>query len=258
MQNRTITLVLPLFLIACASGPPVRGTSVDVPVSDAKTKSVSATLYEPGGGGPFPVVILLNGCAGVGNDAPIFYRVNEDYLPKGIATLVVDSFTRRGINEVCTNAKLLDESIAFRVSDVYAAMEWLSARPEIDSKHIFLQGYSHGAMTAIAATDAQLPQNSHREVAGVVAYYPYCSPSSRFSVPTIILIGRKDDWTPPERCENIVDKTNVEITVYPNALHAFAEPGGYRQFRGHSFAYDAAATNDGQLRALALIQALNK
>jgi hypothetical protein len=64
---------------------------VKIPVDDGKTKFVAAALFEPEGAGPFPAVIILSGCAGVGPDAVIVRRVNADYLPKGIATLVVES-----------------------------------------------------------------------------------------------------------------------------------------------------------------------
>jgi dienelactone hydrolase/ketosteroid isomerase-like protein len=230
---------------------------VKIPVDDAKTKFVAAALFEPEGTGPFPAVIILSGCAGVGPDAGIVRRVNADYLPKGIATLVVESFTPRGIAEVCSDPRIL-EAIGYRAKDAYAAMTWLTSRSEIDSKHIFLQGYSHGAIAAIAAIDAQWLATHQQKFAGVIAFYPYCSSSTKFSVPTIILVGQSDDWTPARLCEDIVDKTNVEITVYPKAFHAFAAPGLDMMYLGHRLAYDAEATNDAQRRALALIESLIK
>jgi dienelactone hydrolase len=220
---------------------------VNIPVDDAKTKSVSAALFEPEGTGPFPAVIILSGCSGVGPDAGIVRRVNADYLPKGIATLVVDSFTPRGIVGVCASPDI--ETAAYRAEDAYAAMTWLSGRSEIDSKHIFLQGYSHGAMAAIYAIDAQRPQTHQQRFAGVIAFYPYCFDGTKFSVPTIVLVGNLDDWTPAEYCQAYHDK-NVEVTVYPKAFHAFAMPG--------LDIYDEEATNDAQRRALALIESLIK
>jgi dienelactone hydrolase len=269
MLRKALAFVLPIALAACASAPlpsgePVRMATaypaalVNIPVDDAKTKSVAAALFEPRGAGPFPAVVILSGCAGVNADVSVVSRVNSDYLSKGIATLVVDSFTPRGLAEVCSDSNLLAESIAFRVKDVYAAIAWLSTRSKIDARRIFLQGYSHGAITAIAAIDGQWPQTRSDKVAGVIAYYPYCSTNSKFSVPTIILVGEKDDWTPSKLCEGIVDRANVEITVYPNVAHAFAAPGLDIVYLGHRLLYDAAATNDGQRRALALIQSRGK
>jgi len=76
-------------------------------------------------------------------------------------------------------------------------------------------------------------------------------------VPTIILIGEKVDWTPAKLCEGIVDRTNVEITVYPHVFHHFAAPGIDVMYLGHHLAYDEAAANGGQRRAVALIESLN-
>jgi len=220
---------------------------VNIPVDDPKTKSVAAALFEPEGAGPFPAVIILSGCAGVGPDAGIVRRVNADYLPKGIATLVLDSLTPRGIARVCDASDI--EVVRYRAEDAYAAMTWLSGRSEIDSKHIFLQGYSHGAMAAIHAIDAQRHVTHQQNFAGVIAFYPYCFRGTEFSVPTIILIGALDDLTPAEYCQEYRDK-NVEVTVYPKAFHAFAMPG--------IEVYDEEATNDAQRRALSFIESLIK
>jgi dienelactone hydrolase len=47
---------------------------------------------------------------------------------------------------------------------------------------------------------------------------------TKFTVPTMILIGEKDDWTPAKLCNDLPDETNLVITTYPNAEHAFANP----------------------------------
>jgi dienelactone hydrolase len=271
MLRAIFTLISLVTLSAWAVGPqdPAPGTApivetvtmaggfspiVKIPVEDAKTTFVAGALFEPKGGGPFPAVILLHGCAGSGLSKDAFTRVISDYLPKGIAILIIDSFTSRGMTDDCGNP-----NIAYRVKDTYAAISWLSARAEIDSKHIFLQGYSMGARTAIEVTEvgAQATTTRQPKIAGVIAFYPYCSPGTKFSVPTIILIGKADDWTPAELCEAIIDKTNVKITAYPNATHGFTTPGDH-MLRGHRLLYNQEATDDGQRRALALIQSLTK
>lgn len=225
-----------------------------IPVDDPATPSVTAALFLPQGTGPFPAVIVLSGCAGLGPDVSVVERVNSEYLPKGIATLVVDSFTPRGVEGVCSAANPI-ESVLYRARDAQAARAWLARRPDIDAKRIFLQGYSHGAMAAIAAINSARPGYTDPGVAGVIAFYPFCNQQAKFSVPTVILIGAKDDWTPAAMCQGIVDKTNVELNVYPDATHGFAAPGMDTTFLGHRLVYDEAATNDGLARALKLIRA---
>ncbi len=226
---------------------------VKIPVEDASTQSVFAVLFEPAGDGPFPAVVILNGCAGLDADADIVRRVNADYLVRGIATLVLDSFTPRGITSVCGQPEPdRTATMRYRVKDARAAVNWLRNRPEIDSKRIFFQGYSHGAVAAISATNARNPVTAAQQhkVAGVIAFYPYCySPDIKFSVPTIILVGQADELTPAKLCEGISDKTNVEITVYPNAYHAFASPGLDTILLGRRAKYDEATASDAQRRA---------
>lgn len=273
MLRTILTLVSMIALAAWAAGPQDSGPGpapagetvkmgggyspvVSIPVDDARTKSIAAALFEPEGAGPFPAVIILGGCQGVSKDVDVVKRVNADYLPQGIATLVVDSFTPRGVDNVCGNSSLVDR--VTRAEDAYAAMAWLARKSNIDSKHIFLQGYSNGAMATIEAIDAKRAATHQQKFAGAIAFYPYCwSDLTKYSVKTIILIGEGDDWTPAFACQSIPDKSNVEVTVYPNALHGFARPGD-SVLLGHRMAFQEFAAVDGQRRALALIRSLSK
>jgi dienelactone hydrolase len=50
------------------------------------------------------------------------------------------------------------------------------------------------------------------------------------AVPTMILIGGADDWTPAVACQAMVaqphgDGARLDLTVYPGAYHAFNFPG---------------------------------
>ena len=73
------------------------------------------------------------------------------------------------------------------------------------------------------------------------------------TVPTLILIGERDDWTPAQECRNMVDgrddlgisrqKTGgvpIRLIVYPGAYHAFDAPGLERpiEFLGHRLEYN--------------------
>ena len=258
MIRKAIPLMLALCAAACATSAPdvrVEPVAVTIAVDDPQTKTLTATLYPPAGKGPFAGVVILSGCFGVKFDAGMVERVNASYLRAGIATLVVDSFTPRGIDEACSDPKLNFDSVRFRVKDAYAAVEWLAARPDIDSKRIYLQGYSHGAVVAITTMDAQWPRARFPAVAGVVAFYPWCSATTKLRVPTLVLIGESDDWTPAKLCREIVDKSNLRITTYPLVQHGFAAPGRDMTYLGHRLLYDDAAAQDALRRALQFIQA---
>ena len=66
-----------------------------------------------------------------------------------------------------------------------------------------------------------------------VAFYPGCQQLRNAAwsarVPTLILIGRADDWTPPGPCEQMVAEARgrsarAAIVVYPGAYHGFDRP----------------------------------
>jgi dienelactone hydrolase len=222
---------------------------VQIPVADGPTRLLAGALFEPEGAGPFPAVIILSGCGGVADDVGIVARINAAYLPKGIATLVLDSFTPRGYGDICSMPRAV--TIHQRAQDAYAALAWLGRRKEIDAKHVFLQGYSHGASAAISAIDPANAAGHAPGFAGVIAFFPYCySAASRFPVPTLMLIGAEDVITPLALCQRIEDRTNLEVIVYPGAGHSFATPGQVN--------YLEPVATDAQRRAGALIDALVK
>lgn len=278
MLCRTLAILIPIALAGCANTPHEAAQStatqpttekaemaggysptVRIPVDDRDTKFVTAAYFEPEGDGPFPVVIVLGGCAGTGgpHDLAVVKQVNSEYLPRGIATLVVDSFTARQEKNFCSDSARATRAIAYRAEDAYAAMTWLSQKPKIDPKLIYLQGYSHGAMAAIEAVQPARSSTHAKRFAGVVAYYPVCLPASAFAVPTVILIGASDAWAPAAPCKAYRDK-NVDVTIYPNAPHGFAAPGLNETYQGRLEAYDETAAKDALNRALALIESLPK
>jgi dienelactone hydrolase len=82
-----------------------------------------------------------------------------------------------------------------------------------------------------------------------VAYYPLCGVASEeLNVPTLILIGELDDWTPAKDCELWMKRradrgAPVKLVVYPGAYHAFNVPAfaDGREMLGHWLKYDAKA-----------------
>src|SRR5689334_4184639 len=122
-------------------------------------------------------------------------------------------------------------------NDILGALNVLDTMPDIDKKHIFLQGYSYGAIASLFATDRK--NTAKAKVAGVVAYYPFCYDGVDPSVPVLVLIGEKDDWTPAAKCQAVTGKADFELVVYPGATHVFNQPSEKpRDVLGHHFVYD--------------------
>jgi dienelactone hydrolase len=248
--------------------PPMGGGYTDIipiPVNDPSIKAIAGVLFKPSGAGPFPAVVYLSGCGGIDNGADRVMQkaVIERFKSKGVATLIVDPFTPRGeMQGVC--ADLVDPAKATKgpeyftrdSNDALAAVKLLKTMPDIDGKHIFLHGYSFGAIGSLTAIDKKNPASGDANVAGVVAYYPFCWDGVDPSVPVLVMVGEKDDWTPAAKCQAVTGKTDFEVIVYPGDTHAFTMNFGKPlDFAGHHMEYDEKGTQDAQQRAEAFIAA---
>ena len=97
-----------------------------------------------------------------------------------------------------------------------------------------------------------------------VAFYPNCSGiSGIMAVPTLVLTGELDDWTPAKECQAMAegrsdiglsrkegDRSMVSLVVYPGVYHYFnsqimrsAQVKGVR-FMGHWLEYNGDADKD--------------
>jgi dienelactone hydrolase len=214
---------------------------------DSRKPRLDLFLKKPNGPGPFPAIIYLHNCAGL--DWRFADVAAKNYLTMGYAVAVVDSLGPRGLQNICgARAAGQNAGTAQRAWDAYAALDFLSRRPDIDSKHVFLHGESHGADTVIAALDESIERDTPLRFAGGIAYYPYCGNLRRVTRPLLILIGEKDDWTAAQLCRSAVgsmtekDRENTRLVVYPSAYHGFNMRIPNTVYMGHQLGYDETAT----------------
>jgi len=215
------------------------------PILRQSAETVDGYLSKPEGGGPFPALVHLHGCGGL----PPAVKTNVDHFwarrlaAWGYVVLVVDSFTSRRIGNTCSG------EYAPRVADAYGALAWLTRQPFVDPERVGLIGFSAGgiATLSIAATrefELYEEEVTHRFKAAV-AYYPACVTDGNVKIPTLILIGELDDWTPAARCNAMMKRRKpdspVRLIVYPDAHHVFDAAGPGRRYFGHWLAYNAAA-----------------
>lgn len=247
---------------------------VAIPVNDPAVKAIAGALTMPEGKGPFPVVVYIPPCGGPNFPMELAQEKSwiEQLRGKGIATLIVDPFVPRGLVEGnCSqlltvlddvrNKKEATLAILTQAgSDAAAAVKAVKAMPDIDPSKVFLMGLSYGGTASLYAADAHAPGEHDNAVAGVVSYFPLCYDNLQVSVPTLIMIGDKDDWTGPvAACEALKGKSNIEVVVYPGATHAFTMPFDKPiNVAGHVLAYDPAATKDAAARATAFFEMHSK
>jgi dienelactone hydrolase len=209
------------------------------------TGAIEGYLSKPDGDGPFPAVIYLHGCSGL--SAAARKRFSELLTGWGYVSLAVDSFATRGMAEAC------DRPMPDRQADAWGALLYLSKLPFVDRGRIAVVGSSQGGIVAMRLASTHdiklfdIPDGLNLKIA--VAFYPRCGVASQqLAIPTLILIGELDDWTPAQNCEQWMALRNgrgapVKLIVYPGAYHAFDFPGlggGLWRF-GHWLKYDAEA-----------------
>ena len=97
MNCMIVRLSLLLALLCCA--PALAQQNVRVPVDNAGVKlDLAAQLFRPAGSGRFAAVALFHGCGGPGQNTARVAGLLRDW---GYVALVVDSFSSRGLADVC-------------------------------------------------------------------------------------------------------------------------------------------------------------
>jgi dienelactone hydrolase len=191
---------------------------------------IPAQLYRPAAARRAPAVALFHGCGGVGANNTRMARLLKSW---GYVALVVDSFSSRGLKDVCGRHWPTQADAEKRAFDIDAAGLWLDRQAFVESSRRAFMGYSYGGGVALlrtfsARTDARPPSGWRASV----LVYPDCGlgeaigPRLRPALPTMIAMGALDDWTPVRQCEAlfgriVADRELVETHVYPNAHHSF-------------------------------------
>ena len=103
------------------------GCAVPPPVAPATTMSVPTEVLKPDGDGPFPAIVMLHDCSGLGPKSSGSPRRWANILLKqGYVIVIPDSFTTRGHPDgVCTTPYQTRAGVAprQRVKDAYEALE---------------------------------------------------------------------------------------------------------------------------------------
>jgi len=220
---------------------------------------LNAELYRPAGTGPFPTIVALHGCAGLvdasGKTRPLYADWGEKLAAQGMAVLFPDSYSSRGLGSQCRVRSRSVQPYRERVADAQAARHWLQAQDFVQKDRISLLGWSNGAIATLWAVRPRAAvKDGQPDFRSAVAFYPGCRRLAERGwstrIPTLILIGSADNWTPARDCEQMVAgargrSARASIVKYRDAYHSFdRENLPMTELRGLAF------TPDGSGRAL--------
>ncbi|WFU31898.1 dienelactone hydrolase family protein [Bradyrhizobium brasilense] len=212
---------------AARSGQPPAFVEFESPLASAQP--LQGYLRTPDGPGPSPAVVLLHGCSG------FFKQLDERWGKRlaawGYVTLTVDRFGPRGITSACTGG-----APAATVHDAYRALSYLARQSAVDPDRVAVVGFSQGAWLALLSVErGAIEHNAAEKFRAAVAFYPPCvSIKGDMTVPTLIMVGELDDWTPAKECRTLAEGRDdygisrqnraghpIELIVYPGAYHGF-------------------------------------
>jgi dienelactone hydrolase len=210
-------------------------------------------LRQPIGAGPSAAVVLLHACNG--HWGRLDERWGKKIVSWGYVTLTVDSFGPRGIKNTCGSGAPVELAL-----DAYRALGFLARQPFVDPARVAVLGFSQGGSFALASVEhGAIEQNSRHKFRAAAAFYPQCLGSKgNMTVPTLILIGERDDWTLAQECRNMVDGRDdwgisrrkgqgvpVRLVVFPDAHHGFDAPGLQTPILllGHRLEYNKTAAD---------------
>ena len=198
-------------------------------------KPLQAVLYRPSGDGPFSAIIAVHDCDGLKNSHGVLRPTIEDWGKRlseaGYVVLYPDSFGSRGLERQCrTNAARLRPDRE-RLADVRAARDWLQQQDFVRKDRITLLGWANGGVTVLWAVRPNLtPSDDRPDFRSAAVLYPGCrrlgDTAWSTRIPTLVLIGALDNWTPAKHCEDMVKNARgrsaqVVIVAYKGAHHDF-------------------------------------
>jgi dienelactone hydrolase len=176
-----------------------------------------------------PAIIILHGFSGL---TPHFVTESAVFRSWGYVALALGSL---GNINACAGPQLSNPASSAEAKGAYNALRYISSLQFVDPEKIIIMGYSMVGWALIKAIErGPLEQSEPSRFRAAVAFYPWCGSSTGvMTIPTLILIGDRDDWAPASQCQMMaahqsvsgVDRPHegkpVKLIIYPGATHGF-------------------------------------
>jgi dienelactone hydrolase len=199
-----------------------------------KPARVSASLHLPPSEAPLACMVILTSSAGVQRHREHFYA--EALNGAGVAALIVDSFTGRGVRRTVADQTLV--SGAQMEGDAFAALALLRQDRRINPARIGVMGVSKGGVATLNAAIAvrQRWRNGFPHLFDLhVAICPGATAQHRdpttHGKPIYFMLAARDDYTPAPLAVEYAERmraagnTQVKVKVYGNAHHGWESIG---------------------------------
>jgi carboxymethylenebutenolidase len=206
------------------------------------SETLAGYLAVPAGDGPHPALIAIHEVYGLNEN---MQDIARRYAEQGYVTLSVDLFANRN-RAICMfrffGGMIFNSTDNGAIRDLKAALDWLSARPDVDGSRVGAVGYCMGGGFAIAwaCTDNRL-----KAIAPYYGMNPRPLEAVRRSCPVVGSYPTGDFTTEAGRKLDLaLDEYAIahDIKIYEGAKHSFMNDRGTN--------YDAAAAGDSWQRTI--------
>ena len=214
-----------------------------------REEKIDADLFRPKRAGRLPAAVITPSSGGIATHVELYYA--RLLAARGMAVLVVDSFTPRGILRTVE-----DQSQIFvwqSIADAVAGRDWLAKQEFVDPDRIIVLGMSKGAIIAnrlAMTTELQARQLNQVRFAAHVAITPSCTVQTEDAkttgAPMLFQLGEHDDYTDPKPCIDYTQRIqaagarNIRYAVYLGGRHAFEGTGGASQINAQTWRDDCS------------------
>jgi len=208
-----------------------------------KAITITGELYLPPGGAKVPAMIVHHGSGGITDERERRYA--RELVKMGVAALVLDSFTGRGVTSTVRDQSAV--STNDMLGDAFAALKILAGHARIDGARVGIVGFSKGGSVALLASHevrAAPALPAGLRFALHVPFYPACvtqhyKPKTT-GAPIYLLLGGADTYVGVGPCRDYAaalkaEGARIETVVFQGAMHGFDGGSAYQNPRGENY-----------------------